>query len=70
MCIRDSYLYTAAEEDIYRTQDYGFTLDDFVNSYGYDFQNAHVKQGIMDFFQQRKTSLDNQINFEDGSPNI
>ena len=64
------YLYTAAEEDIYRTQDYGFTLDDFVNSYGYDFQNAHVKQGIMDFFQQRKTSLDNQINFEDGSPII
>ncbi|MED5316152.1 MAG: lamin tail domain-containing protein, partial [Candidatus Neomarinimicrobiota bacterium] len=64
------YLYTAAEEDIYRTLDYGFTLDDFVNSYGYDFQNAHVKQGIMEFFQQRKTSLDNQINFEDVSPII
>ena len=61
------YLYTAAEEDIYRTLDYGFTLDDFVNSYGYDFQNAHVKQGIMEFFSHRETSLDNQINFEDGS---
>ena len=61
------YLYTAAEEDIYRTLDYGFTLDDFVNSYGYDFQNAHVKQGIMEFFQHRESSLDDQINFEDGS---
>ena len=61
------YLYTAAEEDIYRTLDYGFTMDDFVNSYGYDFQNAHVKQGIMEFFSHRETSLDNQINFEDGS---
>ena len=61
------YLYNAAEEDIYRTLDYGFTLDDFVNSYGYDFQDAHVKQGIMEFFQHREISLDNQINFEDGS---
>ena len=61
------YLYNAAEEDIYRTLDYGFTLDDFVNSYGYDFQNAHVKQGIMEFFQHRESSLDDQINFEDGS---
>ena len=61
------YLYTAAEEDIYRTLDYGFTMDDFVNSYGYDFQNAHVKQGIMEYFQHRETSLDDQINFEDGS---
>ena len=61
------YLYNAAEEDIYRTLDYGFTLDDFVNSYGYDFQDAHVKQGIMEFFQHREASLDDQINFEDGS---
>ena len=63
-------LYSAAEEDTYRTMDYGFTIEDFSNSFGYDFQNAHVKQGIMEFYQNRKESLDNQIDFIPGPPII
>lgn len=63
-------LYSAVEEDAYRTMDYGFTIEDFSNSFGYDFQNSHVKQGIMEFYQNRKESLDEQIEFIPGPPII
>ena len=63
-------LYQAAEEDNYRTMDYGFTIDDFVNSYGNNFQLDHVKQGLLEYITNRKTALDQQIMFEGNIPMI
>ena len=63
-------LYVAAEEDQYRTLDYGFSMDDFINSYGYQFELEHVKQGILEFFLERKTSLNDQIIFNNQAPII
>ena len=63
-------LYSAAEYDIYRTLDYGFSMNDFLYSYGSDYENAHVKQGILEFIAQRKESLNNQIIFDGYDPII
>ena len=64
------HLYSAAEYDIYRTLDYGFSINDFLNSYGSDYENAHVKQGILEFIAERKESLDEQIAFDGNNPII
>ena len=64
------YLYSAAEYDIYRTLDYDFSMSDFLNSYGSDYENAHVKQGILEFIASRKESLNQQIVFDDNNPII
>jgi len=64
------FLYTAAQYDIYRTEDYGFSFNDFLNSYGSDFENAHVKQGILEFIASRKESLTNQIVISGNDPII
>ena len=63
-----SHLYESAEEDLYRTYDYGFTIDDFFNSYGNEFQFGHVKQGIMEFILDRKIAINDQIVFENSAP--
>ena len=64
------FLLESAALDNYRTYDYGFTVDDFVDSYGTDYDNQHVKQGMRDFITERKYSLDTQLNFEELSPII
>ena len=64
------HLYSAAEYDIYRTLDYGFSINDFLNSYGSDYENAHVKQGILEFIAERKESLNDQIAFDGYNPII
>ena len=64
------FLYSAAQYDTYRTLDYGFSFNDFLNSYGSDFENAHVKQGILEFIASRKESLSNQIVFSGNDPII
>ena len=64
------HLYSAAEYDIYRTLDYGFSINDFLNSYGSDYENAHVKQGILEFIAERKESLNEQIAFDGYNPII
>ena len=64
------HLYESANEDVYRTLDYGFSIDDFVNSYGENFQFSHVKKGLKEFILNRKTSINNQIVFENDVPII
>ena len=64
------FLYNAAQYDTYRTLDYGFSFNDFLNSYGSDFENAHVKQGILEFIASRKEALTNQIVFSGNDPII
>ena len=58
------YLFSAAEDDIFRTLDYGFTIDDFVNSYGYNYQKDHIKEGILEFIINRKASIESQIEYQ------
>ena len=64
------FLFSAAVEDTFRTLDYNFDLDDFVNSYGDNYNNLHVKKGISEFISDRKESINNQINFDAISPII
>ena len=64
------HLYQAAEDDMYRIMDYGFTIEDFVNSYGNSFELEHVKQGLLEYLVNRKTSLEQQIVFEGNIPMI
>jgi len=64
------FLYAAAEEDQYRVLDYGFSMDDFVSSYGYEFELDHVKQGMLRFFSERRSSLDEQISYGSNLPTI
>lgn len=63
-------LIESAESDSFRILDYGFTLDDFINSYGNNYSNQHVKQGIAEFLENRLSSLESQLEFEDDSPII
>ena len=65
-----TYLYESAEQDLFRTYDYNFTIDDFVQSYGNNYQFLHVKQGISEFIDNRKSSINNQIIFENNAPII
>lgn len=52
-----------AELDTFRTLDYGFTMDDFNNSYNADtYSNQHIKAGLKEFCRNRQTSLINQLN--------
>ena len=64
------YLYSSAYDDTYRTLDYDFTIDDFSDSYGDNFSVAHVKQGILEFFQNRKSTLQEQLDFSHDLPII
>ncbi|MBL7135844.1 MAG: CotH kinase family protein [Candidatus Marinimicrobia bacterium] len=51
-----------AEDDLFRTLDYGFTMDDFNDSYYADgYFNQHVKRGIKEFVNIRNSSLVTQI---------
>jgi hypothetical protein len=47
-----------AEEDTFRVKDYGFTIDDFNQSYSAAaYSNQHVKQGLKEYINQRYNSL-------------
>jgi len=59
----------AAELDTYRTLDYGFSMDDFNNSYSAEgYSNQHVKTGIKEFINERNTSLTDQLAFPISPP--
>ena len=64
------WLTPAAMEDVYRTYDYGFSMDDFTDSYGNDYSNQHVKEGIRKFLADRVNSLESQVNYQSGVPYI
>ena len=50
----------AAERDTIRTLDYGFSISDFNNSFGY-FSKDHVKMGIVDYVQRRIKAVKEQL---------
>tara|TARA_B100000427_G_scaffold308584_1_gene296924 strand:+ start:80 stop:2416 length:2337 start_codon:yes stop_codon:yes gene_type:complete len=62
--------YNSALSDTYRTLDYGFSIEDYQNSFGFSFENQHVKQGLMEFINQRNLSLNEQLYFTGSSPII
>jgi len=64
------WLTPSAEDDMYRTYDYGFDLDDFIDSYGYEYSNQHVKEGIKKFLADRKNSLESQLVYQSTVPYI
>ena len=64
------WLAPSAEEDIYRTYDYGFSMGDFVDSYGYSYSNQHVQEGIKEFLIQRMNSLETQLGYNTNEPYI
>lgn len=55
-----SLIQNAAERDSFRTLDYGFSINDFNNSYNY-FEKEHVKQGLVDYINRRVKSTENQL---------
>ena len=50
----------AAEQDIYRTLDYGYTIDDFNNSYD-SALDGHVKNGVKEYVINRHNSARTQL---------
>ena len=62
-------IYSSAYYDMYRTLDYGFTYNDFINSFSAsNYTNQHIKTGLKEFIINRVSSLENQITFSDGNP--
>ncbi len=55
--------------DSFRTLDYGFTFDDFLNSYtDGDYSNQHVKMGLKKFVNNRTESLKKELNYYTAPP--
>ncbi len=60
-----------AAADTFRTKDYGFTMNDFNNSYtGNPYQNQHVKMGIKQFVLTRQQSILGQLSYLGSNPNV
>ena len=60
---------SSAYYDVYRTLDYGFTFDDFTNSYSVtSYNNQHIKNGLKEFIIERVSSLENQIDYLNAEP--
>lgn len=60
---------TAAINDTYRTLDYGFSVNDFNNSYSSTaYQNKHVKFGLKQFVNARNASLPAQLSSTTAPP--
>lgn len=59
----------SAMSDTFRIKDYGFTANDFFNSYSETgYSNQHVKFGIKQFINLRNQSLSSQFNFVNAPP--
>lgn len=58
-----------AETDLYRTYDYGYDFEDFLNSFE-EATGAHVKYGIKPYLEQRKNSIYQQLQIENITPII
>ena len=64
-----SLIYPWAEIDVYRTLDYGFTLDDFTQSYSSEhYENQHVKRGIREFVNLRVNSFTGVLQYTGAPP--
>ncbi|MDH5598730.1 MAG: T9SS type A sorting domain-containing protein, partial [Cyclobacteriaceae bacterium] len=58
-----------AANDLYRTYDYGYTYDDFLNSF-ITGQGGHVKKGIRDYIFVRNITGLQQLDFTSSAPVI
>jgi hypothetical protein len=58
----------AALADSFRTLDYGFDADDFDQCWGADYENQHVKRGILEFVTLRHGSLPGQFGWQTAGP--
>lgn len=59
----------SANLDTFRTKDYGFTMDDFNNSYSESgYNNQHVKYGLKEFVNLRNASLSPQLSYQTAKP--
>jgi hypothetical protein len=59
----------AAVNDMYRTLDYGFTVNDFTTSFSSSsYQNKHVKFGLKQFVNARNASLPAQLSYTNAAP--
>lgn len=66
--IRDM-IASAAAADSFRTLDWGFTANDFTDSYTSNgYQNQHVKFGLKQFINLRCASIANQLSFKHAAP--
>jgi spore coat protein H len=60
-----------ADNDVFRTLDYGFTMDDFRSSFGMaPYSKSHVKNSIGQFVTNRYISLQTQLEYSDSEPVI
>jgi hypothetical protein len=60
-----------AEADTFRTLDYGFTIEDFHQSYtATGYSNQHVKRGLREFVNLRAYSLPTQLSWENAAPSV
>ena len=58
-----------AKADSFRTLDYGFTINDFHQSYATGgYQNQHVARGLREFVNFRNTSLAVQVDYQAADP--
>ncbi len=67
-CLHDQ-ITPFAEEDIYRTLDYGYSIEDFHDSYEQKLQ-GHVKYGIKEYVTTRRNSILNQLEVKNIAPII
>ncbi|MCB9472830.1 MAG: CotH kinase family protein [Candidatus Delongbacteria bacterium] len=59
----------SASADNWRTLDYGFTVQDFQQSWSLGhYENQHVKRGLLEFLDLRSQSLPGQLNWVNGGP--
>lgn len=61
---------TSAQLDPFRPQDYGFSFQDFENSFDQDIPYNHVSIGIKPFINERRFSAFQQIDFQNIEPII
>lgn len=55
--------------DLYRTYDYGFTFQNYLDSFSTeDFSLQHVKKGLKEFMMERSAALNSQIQFINTTP--
>lgn len=57
-----NHLYDAALEDLYRTYDYGFSFQEFLDSYEQDIPYGHVTYGLKPYVATRNSSALSQLN--------
>lgn len=58
-----------AFDDTYRTLDYGFSYNDFLNSFT-TLHNQHVKYGLKDFVQTKHNFTGSQLSYQGADPII